>query len=217
MAPGLLPGRGRAFLVVGMVDRDGGIDIDMQPLTRRWCRPGSPRRRTGVRASGPDTGQVCRVDAGIGQPPHRGRRRRGAKDMLPIPAALPDAVNAVRPVGHRRDQVGEHRTRRIHPRTSIRVRQYGRHLRRKPSHISQFTQHPHPGMRHDTMTIRGHLHPRNRYATLHLESAFPPALRNLEKSHHALQDRHFRLSAPRHARVSRKIQVSWRSADFSAQ
>src|SRR6476469_5568847 len=58
------------------------------------------------------------------------------------------------------------------------------------------------------MTIRGHLHPRNRYATLHLESAFPPALRNLEKSHHALQDRHFRLSAPRHARVSRKIQAS---------
>ena len=177
MAPGLLPGRGRAFLVVGMVDRDGGIDIDMQPLTRRWCRPGSPRRRTGVRASGPDTGQVCRVDAGIGQPPHRGRRRRGAKDMLPIPAALPDAVNAVRPVGHRRDQVGEHRTRRIHPRTSIRVRQYGRHLRRKPSHSSQFTQHPHPGMRHNTMTIRGHFHPRNRYATLHLESASPPALR----------------------------------------
>ena len=35
----------------------------------------------------------------------------GTKDMLPIPAALPDAVDAVRPVGHRSGQIGEHRTR----------------------------------------------------------------------------------------------------------
>ena len=156
MTPGLLPGRGRAFLVVGMVDRDGGIDIDMQPLTRRRRRPASPRRRTGVRAGGSDTGQVCRVDAGIDQPPHRGRGRRGAKGVFPIPAPLPDAVDAVRPGGHRRGQIGEHRTRLIHPRTSIRVGQRGGDLRRQAGQIRHLPHHAHPGMRHDTMTVRGH-------------------------------------------------------------
>ena len=208
MTPGLLPGRGRAFLVVGMVDGDGGIDIDMQPLTRRRRRPGRPRRRPGVRAGGSDTGQMCRVDPGIDQPPHRGRRRRGAEGMFPIPAPLPDAVDAVRPGGHRRGQIGEHRTRLIHPRTSIRVGQRGGDLRRQAGQIRHLPQHPHPGMRHDTMTVRGHFHPSNRCDILHLRSAFPPALRNLEKSHYALQDRHFRLyQRPSHG-VSRKIQAS---------
>ena len=171
MTPGLLPGRGRAFLVVGMVDRDGGIDIDMQPLTRRRRRPASPRRRTGVRAGGSDTGQVCCVDAGIDQPPHRGRGRRGAKGVFPIPAPLPDAVDAVRPGGHRRGQIGEHRTRLIHPRTSIRVGQRGGDLRRQAGQIRHLPHHAHPGMRHDTMTVRGHVHPSNRCDILHLRSA----------------------------------------------
>jgi hypothetical protein len=90
-----------------------------------------------VGTRGPDTAQAGGVDPGVDQPPHRGRRRGGTKDVFPIAAALSDSVDAVRPVGHRSGQIGEHRTRRIHPRVPIRVRQYGRDLRRKPGQISE--------------------------------------------------------------------------------
>src|SRR5262249_4094197 len=79
-------------------------------------------------------------------------------------------------------------------------------------HISQSHALTHTSHPPDPTTIPGHLHPRTRYPPFLRKHALPPALRNLEKSHHALQDRHFRLSAPRHARVSRKIQAS---LDFS--
>ena len=114
------------------------------------------------------------VDPRIDQPPHRGRRRGGAEDVFPITAALPDAVDAVRPVGHRGGQIGEHRTRLVGPRPPIGVRQRGRDLRRQPGQVRQLPQHPHPGVRHDAMTVRGHFHPGNRCDTLHLRSAFQP-------------------------------------------
>jgi hypothetical protein len=72
-ASGLLPGRGRAFLVVGMVDGEGGIDIKVQPFTGGRCRTGRRRRLPGMGTRGPDTGQMGGVDALIDQPPHRGR------------------------------------------------------------------------------------------------------------------------------------------------
>src|SRR5271156_166926 len=62
-------------------------------------------------------------------------------------------------------------------------------------------------MRHDTMTVRRHFHPGNRCDTIHLRSAFPPASWNPEKSHHALQGRHFRVSTHQNHRVSRKIEA----------
>jgi hypothetical protein len=48
-------------------------------------------------------------------------------------------------------------------------------LRREPAQIRHLAQHPHPGMRHDTVTVGGHFRPGNRCAALHLRSAFPPA------------------------------------------
>jgi hypothetical protein len=94
--------------------------------------------------------------------------------MLAIPAALTDTVDAVRPVGNRGRQIGEHRTRLVAPRPPISVSQHGRDLRRQPGQVRHLPQHPHPGMRHDAMTVRGHFHPGNRCATLHLRSAFQP-------------------------------------------
>jgi hypothetical protein len=85
MSPGLA-GRGRLLFFVGMVDGDGGIDIQMQPPTG---------------ASSPARGQI-----------------------------------------------GEHRTRLIDPWAPIGIGQRGSHPRRD---------------------------------TLHLRSAFPPALRNLRE------------------------------------
>ena len=59
----------------------------------------------------------------IDQPPHRGRRGCRAEGMLTIAAQLADPVNAVRAVGDRGRQIGEHLPGRIHPRTAIGVRQ----------------------------------------------------------------------------------------------
>jgi hypothetical protein len=56
MTPGLLPGRGRVLLVVGMVDGDGGIDIQMQPLARIRRGPGRPCRGPRVSPGRPDSG-----------------------------------------------------------------------------------------------------------------------------------------------------------------
>ena len=114
------------------------------------------------------------VDPLVDQPPHRGRRRRGTKDVFAIPAALPDTVDAVRAVGHRGGQIGEHRTRPVDPRAPIGIRQRRRDLRRQPGQLRQLPQHPHPGVRHDPLTVRRHFHPGNRCAILHLRSAFQP-------------------------------------------
>ena len=50
--------------------------------------------------------------------------------MLTIAAQLADPINAVRAVGDRGRQIREHLSWRIHPRTSIGVRQTGGDLRR---------------------------------------------------------------------------------------
>ena len=129
MTPGLLPGRARPLLTVGVIDGEGGIDIQVQPRTGIRGRPGRPRRRPRVRAGGPDTGQMLRAYPGIDQPPHRGRRGGRAEDMLAIPARLPDTVDAVRPVSDRGHQIGEHRSRGVDPRSPIGVGQRRRDLR----------------------------------------------------------------------------------------
>ena len=56
MAERLLPGRGRVLLVVGVIDGDGGIDIEVQPLPgagghrQPTCGPWLERGRHGSRA-----------------------------------------------------------------------------------------------------------------------------------------------------------------------
>ncbi len=197
MAPGLLPCRGRVLLVVGMVDGDGGIDVEVQPPAGRRGRPGRPRRRPGRRPRGADPRQMGGVDPLIDQPPHRGRGGGRTEDMFAITAPLPDTVDAVRAAGHRRRQIGEHRPRIVYPRSPIGIRQRNRYQRRQPGQAGDLPQHPHPGVRHDSVPVRGHFHPRNRCDTVHLRSAFQPANGNREKFHYALQDRHFRLSTRR--------------------
>ncbi len=48
-----LPGRGRAVLVVGVIDDQGGIDVDVQPVIAGGCGSGGPGRRArrGARCS----------------------------------------------------------------------------------------------------------------------------------------------------------------------
>ena len=43
------------------------------------------------------------------------------------------------------------------PRPPVRVRQRGPDLRIQPGQVHQLTEHSDPGMRHDTMPVRGHL------------------------------------------------------------
>ncbi len=49
--------------------------------------------------------------------------------MLTITACLPDADDAVRPVGDRGRQISEHRTRGVGPRAAVGVGQHGGDLR----------------------------------------------------------------------------------------
>jgi hypothetical protein len=86
-----------------------------------------------------------------------------------------DAVDAVRAIVDRGGQIGEHRSRRIGPRPPIGINRRCGDPRREPGQVRQFPQRPYPGVRYDTMAVRGHLHPRNRCDTLHLRSAFLPA------------------------------------------
>ena len=118
------------------------------------------------------------VHAVIEQPPHRGRRGRRAEDMRAVTASLPDPVDAVRAVGDRGSQIGEHIPRCMHPRAPVGVRQSSADLRRQPSLVCQLTQHAHPGVRHHTMTVGRDFHPRHHRDTLHLRSAFPPEQSN---------------------------------------
>ena len=69
------------------------------------------------------------IDPRIDQPPHRGRRRGRAEDMLAITAPLPDTVDAVRAVSDRGGQIGEHRTRLVDPWAPVGIRQCGCDLR----------------------------------------------------------------------------------------
>jgi len=98
--------------------------------------------------------------------------------MLAVTTSLPHPVDTVRPVSDAGGQIGEHRTRIMGPRAPEGIRQHRGDLRRQPGQLRHLAQHPHPGVRHDTMTVGGHFHPRNRCDTLHLRSAFPLALWN---------------------------------------
>jgi hypothetical protein len=129
MTERLLPRRRRLLLAVGMVDGDGGIDIDVQPLPSCRGRPSSPRRRPGMGAGSADRGQMLRVDLVIDQAPHRGRRRRRTEHVLGVPATLTDAVDAVRPGGDRSSQIGEHRTWGVGPRPPVGIGRRGADLR----------------------------------------------------------------------------------------
>jgi hypothetical protein len=111
-----------------MVDRDGGIDIEVQPIPSRRGGTGSPRAGPGLGAGGADPRQMPGVDPGVDQAPHRGRRRGSTEDMLAITTDLPDTVDTVRAVSDRGHQIGEHIPRRVDPRSPIRVRQRRRDL-----------------------------------------------------------------------------------------
>jgi hypothetical protein len=182
MAEGFLPGRRRVLLVIGMVDSQRGVDVDVQPPAGCWVGSGGPRPRAGRRTSSTHPRQMRRINTLVDQPPHRGRRRLLPEDVLAIPTQLPDPIDTVHAIGHRRRQVGEHHPRRIHPRTLVRVGQRGRDLRRQPGQLGQLAQQAHPRMRHHAMTVRRYFHPRRR-DTLHLQSASPVcADRTLDKS-----------------------------------
>jgi hypothetical protein len=84
-AKGVLPGRGRVLLVVGMVGGDGGIDIDVQPAIAGRGSPCRPGPLPGVRARRPDPRQPGGIDALIDQPPQRGRRADRPERVLAIP------------------------------------------------------------------------------------------------------------------------------------
>jgi hypothetical protein len=150
MAEGFLPGRGRVLLVVGVVDGQCGVDVDVQPPARRRVGSGGPRRRPGCGTGSAHPRQVRRVDTLVDQPPHGGRRCRRPENMLAVPAQLSNPVDIVRAVGHRRRQISEHRARGIHPRTLVRIGQSGRDLRRQPGQVRQLAQQTHPRMRHTT-------------------------------------------------------------------
>jgi hypothetical protein len=130
MPEGLLPGRGGLLLVIGVIDGQGGIDIQVQPLpVSRGC-PGGPRAGPGVGTRGADTGQMPGVDPLVDQAPHRGRRGGQAEGVFAIAAGLSDTIDAVRPIGDRGGQIGEHVTRRIRPGPAVGIGQYGSDLRR---------------------------------------------------------------------------------------
>src|SRR6476619_6795549 len=67
MTEGLLPCRRCLFLAVGMVDGDGGIDVDVQPVTGIGCRTGCPRLLPGMGTGRPDPGQMGGIDLVIDQ------------------------------------------------------------------------------------------------------------------------------------------------------
>ena len=109
--------------------RVASISMCSQP-----CRCGAaPASHAAARAVGPrrpHRRQVRGVDALIDQPPHRGRRGLRTEDVLTIAAQLPDPVDAVRAVGDRGRQIGEHLPGGVHPRAPVGVRQRGGDLRR---------------------------------------------------------------------------------------
>jgi hypothetical protein len=158
-----------------VVDGDGGVDVDVQPVTGIGRRTGRPRLLPGMGAGRPDPAHMGGIDLVIDQPPHRGRRGGGTEGMLTIPAALSDPVDAVRPARDRSSEIGEHRTWGMSPRATVGIGQHRRDLRREPAQVGDLPQHRGPGMRHDTRTVGGHFHPWTCCAILHLRSAFPLA------------------------------------------
>jgi hypothetical protein len=70
-------------------------------------------------SSGPNPRQMGGVDALIDQPPQRGSRADSTEGVLAIPPQPTDPVNTVRAVGHRGDQISEHRPGRMDPRPPL--------------------------------------------------------------------------------------------------
>ena len=95
VAEGLLPRRGRLGLVIGMVDDQGGVDVDVQRSVTGGGGSGRPGCRPRRRPSVTDLRQVRGVDALIDQPPHGCRGGLGPEHMLPVGAQLAHAVDAV--------------------------------------------------------------------------------------------------------------------------
>ena len=132
------------------------------------------------------------VNPRIDEAPHRGRRRRSTEDMFTVTAALPDPVDAVRPAGDRGGQIGEHRTWRIGPRAPIRVRHAAVTCAESP--VSPATSRRIPTPACDTTPWPSADTFTRATAALLFTCEVPSDRRCgiLNKSHYALQDRHFR-------------------------
>ena len=76
-----------------------------------------------------------RVDPLVEQPPEGGSRRDLPEHMGPVTQQLPDPVDAVRAVGHRRRKIGEHLPGRMGPRPAVGIGQRPGDLRRQPGQI----------------------------------------------------------------------------------
>jgi hypothetical protein len=85
-----------------------------------------------VRSRRPDPREPGGSDALIDQPPQRGRRGDRPERVLAIPPQLTDPVDAVRTIGHRGGQIGEHIPGRMRPRPLVGIRQRGCDLRGHP-------------------------------------------------------------------------------------
>jgi len=106
----VFPGRRGVFLGIGMIDGDGGIDIEMQPAVVVGGRPHSPGTLSRM------CPQPTRIEAFIDTSPQCGHRGNLPEGVLAVTPQLTHTVNAVRAVGHRSGQIGEHLPRRICPR-----------------------------------------------------------------------------------------------------
>ena len=94
---------------------------------------------------------------------HRASNIKAFPQSNPQPAA----------VGHRRGQIGEHRTRGMNPRTLVGIGQHRRDLLRQPSQIGEFPQQAHPGVRHNPTPVARYFHQPRCRDILHLRGAFP--------------------------------------------
>jgi hypothetical protein len=83
---GLLPGRGGLLLVIGVVDNQGGVDIDVQPVPGNGGGASVPGRRSSCCAGRTHPRQVRGIDPFIDQPPHRGGRGFRTQGMLTVAA-----------------------------------------------------------------------------------------------------------------------------------
>ncbi len=200
-------------LVVGMVDDQGGVHVDVQRSAHGWWG-GSGRQaaaRAAARASrtfGRWAASIRRID----QPPHRRRGRLGPNTCSGRPHSCPtpsmqSAPSATAAARSANTAPGRRSTApcRCPPDTAVTcVRQPGQH---PPARAAAPSRRATPPRGH-----RQRLSPRHRRDILHLRSAFPLDDRTLEKSDYPLQDRHFRVSTPSYAGLPRKIRASLNSA-----
>jgi hypothetical protein len=168
---GPFPRLGRVLLLLRMRNRDRRVEIDLQQpgQVRDGTRGPHPFPRRRPRGHHPR--QMLPVDP-IQHPPRRRHAGHRTTHSMLVTEDL-DMRHAVRAISNRHRHIGEHPTRRMHPRTGIRIRQRGRHTGHEPTLARQLPQHPCPGMRHHPDTIGTDLDPPHTLATLHPRSAFP--------------------------------------------